>query len=175
MLGDTLDPTNFLLGILVVVSVLEGVALVAVAVMMSRLHKEALGAVRDVQAHLQPLVERVNGVATVFGGVAADMKQVTARTAARADQAGLAIQTAVGVVRLAQSAARWRTMPGALPIVSVLSGISVAYGVFTRKNGPSAFHSSAVRQRRSVGNEPGPAPAPRSTTDTTEVFHGART
>ena len=130
MADGSLLTTNFLLGLLVALSLLEAVALAVALWIAVRLHARAMDAVRQVEQQLVPLLRHADEVTTVVGSVATDIKEMSARAVKGAEKAGMAFQTASDVVGLAS---------GSRPVSRVLSllrGARVAYQVFKGGSGP---------------------------------------
>ncbi len=169
--NGTIGTTNLLLGFLVVIGVLEAVALAVAIVVMMRVQARLLETMRDISQQLRPLTERANAIADVCEGVAADVKHVTARVAAGADHAGLAIQTAVGVASIGSGRMGTSILTRALPVLSIARALRVAYTTFVGSG-------ASERRRLADGHRRGPAPAsprarPHTYPDTKEVAHGA--
>lgn len=83
---ETLQTTNILLGIMAVVSVLEGLVLIGAAVMGYRAYTQVMTLIRDLEARqVAPLVNRASAILD-------DVKQVTARATQQAERVDQAIR-----------------------------------------------------------------------------------
>jgi methyl-accepting chemotaxis protein len=93
MTAGNLDTTNLLLGIMAAVSVLEALLLIGVGIMAYRLYAQAMQTVRDIEARqVAPLVAKVNALMEKVDGILVDVRDVTARVAAKTEQVDSAIQ-----------------------------------------------------------------------------------
>lgn len=124
MIEGSLTTTNVLLAVLAAASVLEAVALVVTLAVGVRLYRHTRALALALQRQMPALVARVDGLAAAVEDVVADVKVVTARTAAGAERAHAAIDMVAGTTSLAWGRRATRVM-------AVAQGVRAAYEMFT--------------------------------------------
>jgi Tfp pilus assembly protein PilV len=93
MIEGNLNTTNILLGIMAAVSVLQALVVVVVGVMVFRLYRQTLQAIRDIeQRQIAPLAANVAALMASVDGILADVKDVTARVTRRTERLDAAVQ-----------------------------------------------------------------------------------
>ena len=124
MIEGSLATTNVLLGILAAVSVFEAIALVVTLAVGVRMYRRTRALALDLQRQVRELVARVNGLAVAVEDVVADVKVVTARTAAGAERAHAALGMVADTASLAWGRRSAR-------VAAVAQGVRAAYRIFT--------------------------------------------
>ena len=92
MIEGNLNTTNFLLGIMAAVSLLQGLVLIGVVVLAVRLYRQTLKAIREIeQRQIAPLAASVAALVGTVDGILADVKDVTARVARQTERVDSAL------------------------------------------------------------------------------------
>jgi hypothetical protein len=93
-MGDNLETTNFLLTIMAVVSVIEGLLLVGVGVAGWTMYRRAAVLIETVESRLGPTLTRVNGILdtlATLNGILGDLQKVTATVRNETERVDLAV------------------------------------------------------------------------------------
>ncbi len=144
-----LTTTNVLLGIMAVVSLIEGLVIIGLAWAGFRLYRQAQLALRDVEArYVQPLGERVNAVLD-------DVKAVSARVSAQADRVDGAIRTTIDRVDVTADRMRHGVHHQVNRVVGLVRGVRTALNTFVNGhvdgNGTDGRSAGADRSVSATG------------------------
>jgi hypothetical protein len=137
-MDGTLGTTNTLLAILAAVAVLEVIALIAASVVGWILFRHLRELMREVHRQVPKLTERVDGLAAQLEDVLADVKGVSARTAATAERLHHGFDAAADVASMAASSAQLFMGRKMSIAAGVLRGLAVAYRILTHDKPPKA-------------------------------------
>jgi hypothetical protein len=127
-----------------------------------RSYERTLEAVRNLQRQVRPLAKRLNEIAVVCEGIAADAKSVTALAVRGAEKAGIAAQAAVGAVQLMRGTVHRSMWSRVLALIAISCGVRAACRSLMRKEGRhESWTSESPRDRRVRRSPPEPAFDPR--------------
>ena len=137
MIEGSLNTTNILLGIMVVVSVVEALVLIGVCVMARRLYRQTFRTIADIEERqIAPLAAAVAGLVGTVDGILVEVKDVTTRVARQTGRVEQAVQH---TVHAAEDTAR-RTFGSAAPrvirIAKLAFGVTCAYQSLFRGRRP---------------------------------------
>ena len=145
MLEGNLNTTNVLLGIMAAVSVIEGLVLIAVAVMGLKLYRQTMDTVREIeQRQVAPLTAKVHTLMGTVDGILVDVKGITSRLNEQSERVNSAISTTMD--RVDETADRVKTSLAyrVNRVAGVVNGIRAVVG--------SLFNGQSRRSEAHTGN-----------------------
>jgi hypothetical protein len=127
MFEGNLDTTNLFLGIMAVVSLLQAVLLIGIAIVGYRLYTRTMQTIAGIEERqIAPLVARVQTLMTTVDGILVDVKGMTSSVTRRTERVGAAIDDTIH--RVDETAGRVRaTMSSRLHgLMGIAQGVAAA-------------------------------------------------